>query len=447
MFLPRQRGQGQEPRVGVKGVRFKQFETAVADILSNGVRPCFHQIPPRPSDDWPWNLLPPAARVQGNGLRSVRKEQQLRSLLQCVVAMLPHDSALHHPYSIVDFGGGSGHLSIPLALLFPHCQVVVVDLKAPSLRLVHEKALRFSDTKCDEECFMYPKKTDVTEHDHTKRACRGIPNLFTYHGSMERYPDHFDLGVSLHACGEASDLVLRACARVNAQMVVAPCCVGKLNRRVLNPYVYHATGENIPTIAYPQSLAFQNIILAPEDWDAIAKAADYSDWDEMKISRNATRRTAKALLETDRLLFLQEQYQYCTALVRMDPWEASPKHDILLAWHIGCGEKADHWSPFKTFPMISDDACNADVQTAWNFLLDSHKIEADSVDWTLEEQRDVEGVLQRLIESEDSEYLFPSRMGGRKRKLIHYLAHQLGLLHWPVGYKDADKTVAVAKKR
>ena len=97
--------------------------------------------------------------------------------------------------------------------------------------------------------------------------------------------------------------------------------------------------------------------------------------------------------------------------------------------------------------MISDDACNADVQTAWNFLLDSHKIEADSVDWTLEEQRDVEGVLQRLIESEDSEYLFPSRMGGRKRKLIHYLAHQLGLLHWPVGYKDADKTVAVAKKR
>ena len=97
--------------------------------------------------------------------------------------------------------------------------------------------------------------------------------------------------------------------------------------------------------------------------------------------------------------------------------------------------------------MILDDACNADVQMAWDFLLVSNKIETDSVDWTLEEQRDVEGVLQHFIECEDCKYQFPTCMGGRKRKLIHYLAHQLKLLHWPEGYKDADKTVAVAKNR
>lgn len=446
MFLPHQ--QEQEPRVGVRGVKFKQFEAAVADVLSEGIRPCFYQIPPRPTDDWPMNLLPPEARVQGNGLRALRKERQLQSLLQCVVAMLPPDSACHHHYSIVDFGGGSGHLSIPLALLFPRCEVVVVDLKAPSLQLVHEKALQFDEeVGSKDEMFVYTKSEHVTVHEQIKRACRGIPNLFTFHGSMEAYLDHFDLGVSLHACGEASDLVLRACARVRAQMVVAPCCVGKLNRRVLNPYVYHATGENLPTISYPQSLAFQKVIQEPEAWDAVAKAADYSDWDEMRSSRNATRRTAKALLETDRLLFLQEQYQYCTALVRMDPWEASPKHDILLAWHGTISGEGQDWSPFKTFPMIPDDACNADIQMAWNFLLESNTLETDSVDWSLEEQRDVEGVLREFIDSEDREYRFPTRMGGRKRKLIHYLAHELGLLHWPVGNKDADKTVAVGKSK
>jgi hypothetical protein len=236
-----------------------------------------------------------------------------------------------------------------------------------------------------------------------------------------------------HACGEASDLVLRACGRAGAQMVVAPCCVGKLNRRVLNPYVFHATGRDLPTITYPQSTAFKEI--SPPDWDALTKAADYSDWDEMRSSGNATRRTAKAILEMDRLLFLQEQYRYSTALVRMDPWEASPKHDILLAWHV------DEWSPFKLHLMTPDTACNADVQLAWTYLLESNELATDSVDWTLEEQRLVERELQQFIDSEELHYTFPTRMGSRKRKLIHYVAHRFQLRHWPEGLRDGDKTV------
>lgn len=437
MFLP---PKNEEPRVGARGVRFKQFEKVVADLLPY-VRPCFYQIPPRPpqGDHWPFDVLPQIARVQGTckgqlqGIRAIRKEHQLRSLLQCIVAMLPDSDT--GKYTIVDFGGGSGHLSIPLALLLPHCEVIVVDLKAASLRLVHEKALQFSETK--EEMYCYPKNADVTVHDQCKRPCLGIPNLYTFHGSMEVYEDAFDMGVSLHACGEASDLVLRACGRAGAQMVVAPCCVGKLNRRVLNPYVFHATGDNLPTITYPQSTAFKEI--SPSDWDALAKAADYSDWDEMRSSRNATRRTAKAILEMDRLLFLQEQYQYSTALVRMDPWEASPKHDILLAWHF------ESWSPFKFYPMTPDITCNADVQLAWTYLLESNELATDSVDWTLEEQRLVEQELQQFIDSEEHQYTFPTRMGGRRRKLIHYVAHRFHLRHWPEGLKDGDKTVVVAK--
>jgi hypothetical protein len=437
MFLPQQ--QQQQPRVGVRGVTYKQFEQVVADLLPT-IQPCFFKIPPRPTEGWPFDVLPNAARVQGSckgqlqGIRAIRKENQLRSLLQCIIAMLPDTVS---QFSIVDFGGGTGHLSIPLALLLPHCQVTVVDLKAASLRLVHEKAMQFCHDDDQEEMFCYPKGNDLTKHDQIKRPCRGIPNLYTFHGSMEVYDHDFDLGVSLHACGEASDLVLRACGRAGAQLVVAPCCVGKLNRRVLNPYVYHATGENFPTITYPQSSAFEGIF--PNDWDALTKAADYSDWDEMRSSRNATRRTAKALLETDRLLFLQEHYNYSTALVRMDPWEASPKHDVLLAWH------SEEWSPFKEHAMEPDDACNADMQMSLNYLLEADELEKDSVDWTLEEQRQIEEELQHFMNCNERKYIFPTRMGGRKRKLVHYVAEQLGLAHWGVGLKDADKTVAVGK--
>jgi hypothetical protein len=47
----------------------------------------------------PLRNLPQVARVQGTckgqlqGIRAIRKEEQLRSLLQCIVAMLPkHDT-------------------------------------------------------------------------------------------------------------------------------------------------------------------------------------------------------------------------------------------------------------------------------------------------------------------------------------------------------------------
>jgi hypothetical protein len=36
-------------------------------------------------------------------------------------------------------------------------------------------------------------------------------------------------------------------------------------------------------------------------------------------------------------------------------------------------------------------------------------------------------------------------MGSRKRKLVHYMAEQMGLAHWCQGSKHAEKTVAVAR--
>ena len=58
---------------------------------------------------------------------------------------------------------------------------------------------------------------------------------------------HFDMGVCLHACGIATDLVLRKCLRLNAAFVACPCCYGSVR------------GETTADvgIAFPKSSAFK----------------------------------------------------------------------------------------------------------------------------------------------------------------------------------------------
>jgi hypothetical protein len=435
-------------------VRLKKFEEVVADLLPL-VTPEFVRIPILPpgssasTNDWPFDQLPPLARVKGAGSgqlscgkRAERKEGQLRSLVQCLMAMIPPK----HQMKIIDFAGGSGHLAIPLAILLPQCQIVVVDVKMASLRLVHEKARNLQETDNSlsvsrDDKLTYPKGEDVTKHEQIKRQCAGIPNLYTYHGSIESFQEPFDIGVSLHACGEASDLVLRACGRARANFCVAPCCVGKLNRQRFNPYIYHATAGNEPTVLYPQSSKFG--FVSENDWNALAKAADYSDWDEMRSARNAARRTAKALLETDRLLFMRETYGYNVALTRMDPWECSPKNDILLGW------MDESTSPFHSCEIIADSESNNDIELTFKHLLSSTYSDEnqDSVDWTWEEERDTRRTLEEFQQSSERKLIFPTGMGARRRKLVHYLAEQMGFTHWCLGDTRTTRTVAVAKKK
>ena len=455
------------PRKGLRGVRLKKFEEAMADLLPQ-VTPHFCCLPRLPDSD-AWPCLPPEAQVTGDGpgklkgTRALRKEGQMRSMLRCVMAMLPErrsgDSEVvqQSPVTIVDFCGGTGHLALPLALLLPDCKVIVVDLNARSLQLLHEKAMRCgspdfgSDSTLDGA--VHQQKSNVTYQEQIERQCVGIPNLYTFQGSIETYTQHFDIGVALHACGEASDVTLRACGRVGANFCVSPCCVGKLHRQRRNPYIYHATADNVPTISYPQSTSFADCLLRDDLWDVLVQAADYSDLMEVRTPRNATRRTAKALLETDRLLFMKERYGYQTALTRMDPWESSPKNDILLGWFDDASQQVQ--SPYQNGDMQPDEECNADIQCSIQHLLqgEAHSpnyycqpTSLDGVDWTWQEEQDMRALLEEFVESDKRKWILPTGMGSRKRKLVHCVAEQMGLAHWCHGQKYAEKTVVVAKR-
>ena len=444
------------PRVGVKGVRLKNYEEALADLLPQ-VTPQFSQLPPLPpaaSEEWPFDCLPTAARVTGDelgklrGARATRKEGQLRSLLRCVMAMLPdnNDEAV-----IVDFCGGTGHLALPLALLLPRCKVIVVDIGARSLQLLHEKARRCGDSDCalqdsTMEDAVQRQMADVTYQEQVQRQCAGMSNLYTFHGSIETFSQNFHIGVALHACGEASDVTLRACARVGASFVICPCCVGKLHRNRQNPYIYHATAGNAPTISYPQSTVVSQCLQEKDLWNDLVRAADYSDVMQVRTSRNATRRTAKALLETDRLLYMTGKYGYQTALTRMDPWESSPKNDILLGW-LDCAK-----SPYHRGKMNTDNECNADIEITRQHLLQATDMQQhsqptmDGVDWTWREEEDVRAMLKEFCKGDERKWILPTGMGPRKRKLVHCVAEKMGLAHWCHGKKYAEKTVVLAKR-
>lgn len=413
-------------------------------------RDCEQNQPPF----WPFNVLPPAAcpRSGGrlSGRRARKKEGQLSSMIRCVLALLPEDAfgpalederdtGIHYKARIVDFAGGSGHLGLPLALLLPRCEVVIVDLKERSLDVARERAAA---------CGL------------VEPTC----NLKTFLGSITKYEEPFDIGLALHACGEATDLVLRACGEANAAFVTASCCVGKLQIAGLNPYVYQANNDNAPTVDYPQSSFYRNCLgLSSDKFDALAKAADHAE--DGSESTNPIKRTAKLFLEADRLASAAETYGYNRnniALTRMEPLDSSPKNDILMGW-FSSNRKLKSPYPDAFGAKTSADPSVAEAERQLSSLIDnpsSDKITPKTneksaeqtlrIDWTHEEEEEIRSNLQCLFnESEEhgETYRFPTGMGSRKRRLIHFVANDMGLAHWGEGKKGSDKTVCVAKER
>eukprot|EP00571_Detonula_confervacea_P003938 CAMPEP_0172326344 /NCGR_PEP_ID=MMETSP1058-20130122/56226_1 /TAXON_ID=83371 /ORGANISM="Detonula confervacea, Strain CCMP 353" /LENGTH=635 /DNA_ID=CAMNT_0013043101 /DNA_START=42 /DNA_END=1949 /DNA_ORIENTATION=- len=412
-----------------------------------------------------------------NNERAWRKEMQLANMIQCVLALLPDD--VRHPeayngsgtnanrtFRIVDFAGGTGHLAVPLALLLPHCEVICLDLKKWSLDLMHRRV----DGTLNEDNDMTNKNAHDNSHklpcqSNNVQTSKVLPNLSTYHGSIQTYPHNFDVGVSLHACGEASDWVLRKCLQQKACWVVCSCCCGKLRREALNPYVFQSTGGNEKEIHYPQSKVFASlggdsnacdddninrldVSVADNDsntqqpmsaamFDQLARAADYSELGDVRKPRNACRRAAKSLVEWDRLLFAKEcmmcadsnestdrNYESNTVMTRMLPWEASTKNDVLIGWF------QDSYNPYRQLmasasgkmlatTLQEDTTCDVDFHVALNHLFgkntseknhvnanngtkEPNRADDDQNDWTAQEETDIKFQIEQFLLGSES---------------------------------------------
>ena len=229
-----------------------------------------------------WASLPAAASPEEGGLpasRLLRKQHQLENLAWLAVrAARPGDT-------IVDFCCGGGHLGLLLAVLRPDCHVVLVENKEESLRRGQDRA-----------------------------AALKLTNVSLYQCNMEFYRGEFQLGVALHACGVATDLVTERCLAAGASLVCCPCCYGAV----------HDFGN----VHYPRSAAGQRTGAAPRDWIVLGHAADQTHADGSEKSRQGRR--CMALVDSDRAAHLREA-GYRVLLTVAEPADCSEKNHLLLA--------------------------------------------------------------------------------------------------------------------
>ncbi|MCK4300883.1 MAG: methyltransferase domain-containing protein [Planctomycetes bacterium] len=220
--------------------------------------------------------LPPTvdSRTLLQGRRLQQKRDQVANLL-ALTGDLPAGSVA------VDFGAGSGHLSLPLAYLHPDITVWLVDLNEYGLGLARKRA--------DEA---------------------GLANVRFFAGQVTDFSERFDIGFALHACGEASDEAQERCLAHGANYIVCPCDLGKIQN------AHHP---------FPRSARFREL-LSREEYNTLAAAADWTNVEDVDRRNRGAR--AMAYVNLDRNL-AAEEVGYDTLLLVGYPLESTPKNQII----------------------------------------------------------------------------------------------------------------------
>ena len=122
---------------------------------------------------------PSGGNVPESRLR--RKREQISSLCAAVASVLKDGDV------VVDFCSGSGHAALPLAYEFPRCHFVLCDARGESLAIGRHRV-----------------------------QAAGLTNVSFAHGLVHQYQARFDIGISLHGCGDATDHAIARCHAVNA---------------------------------------------------------------------------------------------------------------------------------------------------------------------------------------------------------------------------------------
>ena len=206
------------------------------------------------------------------GSRLDRKIQQLDGMATAVV------DAVSEGDVVVDFCSGGGHLGILLAYLLPRCHVIMVDNKEESIRNARQRVAQLK-----------------------------LDNVTIIQSNLDYFRGRFDLGVALHACGVATDLVLQTCLVRRAAFVLCPCCYGNLAH------------PDLP-IQYPQSQLYCSRDIPVADFSVLARMADHI---------TPTGRMAMAAVDLDRIARASQE-DYLVKLKKLKPDLCSPKHDLLI---------------------------------------------------------------------------------------------------------------------
>ncbi|NXV79071.1 GSTCD protein, partial [Atlantisia rogersi] len=249
-------------------------------LMENGIEAKFS---PHPCPNWTldWTSLPSAVSP-GEGKmsrdRALRKQQQLNNLVAAVTKLAKPGGV------IVDFCSGGGHVGIVLAHLMPLCQVVLIENKELSL-------IRAKD-RSDE---------------------LGLSNICFIQANLDYFNGTFNIGVALHACGVATDMVIEHCIKARAAFVVSPCCYGFI--------------QNTVKFKYPQSHQFKEILSYKEHM-ILCRFADQTAV-QLPPERRLIGKQCMGLVDLDRAQ-AAEECNYSVQVISMEPESCSPKNNMLV---------------------------------------------------------------------------------------------------------------------
>jgi len=125
----------------------------------------------------------------------------------------------------------------------------------------------------------------------------------------------FDIGVSLHACGVATDLVIQMCINQGASFVSCPCCYGSV--------------QDNHQLTYPRSALFTNTSMSVRDYLVIGHSADQTH-DEQNVKTNQGKK-CMAIIDTDRCIQAKES-GYQVHLSKLVPESCTPKNNLLVGF-------------------------------------------------------------------------------------------------------------------
>ncbi|XP_010002416.1 PREDICTED: glutathione S-transferase C-terminal domain-containing protein [Chaetura pelagica] len=249
-------------------------------LMENGIEAKFS---PHPCPSWTidWANLPPAVSP-GEGKmsrdRALRKQQQLNNLVAAVTKLAKPGDV------IVDFCSGGGHVGIVLAHMMPLCQVVLIENKELSL-------------------FRAKDRSDEL----------GLNNIWFIQANLDYFNGTFNIGVALHACGVATDMVIEHCIKAGAAFVISPCCYGFI--------------QNTVKFKYPQSHQFKEILSYKEHM-ILCRFADQTAV-QLPPERRLIGKQCMGLVDLDRAQ-AAEEHNYSVQVISMEPESCSPKNNMLV---------------------------------------------------------------------------------------------------------------------
>jgi SAM-dependent methyltransferase len=341
------------PTDRLHSAHLKAAELVTRRLLLAGAVPAYHELPPPPLTGLPARFLgpdgfsalhaalDPASRGAGAEAsptggtygvperRADRKRSQIVNVVRAAAALVENVAPKGESAGVlVDMCGGCGHVGLVFAALYPAWDVVVVDIKPYALRVVEQRA-------------------SEAALDNVRVVLRDIAE----------FKDPFDIAIALHACGDASDIVLDVSMRAGAAAVVAPCCLGGIvspkTKSSVAAQRAAATALFFPkvgpcTVAPAQAASEKStsitetvarnwrlprseelaVALRADEYELLVRAADFG---EDAAHGDDWRRAAKTIVEGDRLGWLA-QHQYQVRLSKMHPLTCTPKNDMLIVW-------------------------------------------------------------------------------------------------------------------